>query len=133
VNLDTAGSDLARTSERELAAGLFAGVDFKFRQRWKPSTSGPAEASVQGSELARWLLAAVFALLLVETLMAWRFSYGFAALTLLAVSVFTSQAVSHSRTGAWIATVFAAVILIAWIVRMRRQRGEQGRPPLSAR
>jgi len=133
VNLDTAGSDLARTGERELGAGLFAGVDFKFRQRWQRSTVGSAGAGVQGGELARWLLAAVFALLLVETLMAWRFSYGFAALTLLVVSVFAGQAVTFGRTGAWIATGFATVAFGAWILHMRRRRDNSHRSPLSTR
>ena len=83
VNTDPAESNLEKIGKAQLGKDVLPGVDHRYRTHWDPAEESRQVASTHQNPLTRWLLIAVFCLLLVELLMAWRFPIGFAVLYVL--------------------------------------------------
>jgi Aerotolerance regulator N-terminal/von Willebrand factor type A domain len=73
VNLNTAESELSQIDTAELAADVWPGVQFYHHTNWRDLGDEPATEIVGHSYLHRWLLVAVFGLLVTETFLAWFF------------------------------------------------------------
>ncbi|MEX1095549.1 MAG: BatA domain-containing protein [Planctomycetales bacterium] len=108
VNVDPAECDLATLSERDLRQELFSGIPFDYSADVQPVAPETVRATVARSGLTHWLLAAAFALMFVELLMAWRFPLGLLLLTALtAAGIAWGAAAWHPAIG-WIAGLFLA-------------------------
>jgi hypothetical protein len=79
VGLDPVEGNLARVEDR-LLDELLTAVPHRVRDRWSGAASRRGESEAADQSVAVWLLTAVACLLLVETVMAWRFAPGFALL-----------------------------------------------------
>lgn len=75
VNIDTVESDLTTLSEEQLRSGVFAGVPIEYQTTWSRSEAAPLSPIARRGQLAAALLYAVFALLLLESFLAWRFGH----------------------------------------------------------
>jgi hypothetical protein len=75
VNLLTAESDLAAISREELKNEVWPGVSLGYETSWQGAAAALPLPSGSSGELHVDLLYAVVALLLLETLFAWRFGY----------------------------------------------------------
>jgi len=73
VNLNTVESDLSQIDAEELASDVWPGVPFYHHTNWRDLGDEPATEIVRRSYLHRWLLIAVFGLLVAETFLAWLF------------------------------------------------------------
>jgi hypothetical protein len=123
VNVDPAEGDLTKLNEAALRKDVLAGVDFDYRTQWEPRESSSQVATTRQNDLTRWLLIAAFCLLMVELLMAWRFSPGLLLLGSLIAIEFTRQTlVWNIPAGVLLGLALSAAI--GWIVyrRFRAQR-----------
>ena len=77
VNVDSVESDLRKLAKEDLDAELLQGIDSVYRTGWQEVDQKTNAAAAEKGGLTRWLLYATICLLLVEQMMAWRFSYGF--------------------------------------------------------
>lgn len=75
VNINTRESAVTRLTQPDLEE-QFSGIGFDYRTDWQSSSSGSDEAIAPGVDITRWLLYAVLALLLVESIVAWNASIG---------------------------------------------------------
>jgi hypothetical protein len=76
VNVDPKESDLAQLTLEELGGEVWPGVRFLHQTTWQNSSAPiAASALVRPAGLQVELLYAVFVLLLLETLLAWRFGH----------------------------------------------------------
>ncbi len=92
VNVDARESDLAKLTRDDLAAGLFAGLDFVYQTQWLTQAAKADFQAVDRGGLTRRMLYAVLYLLFAEQLLAWNFHIGLFALcpVLLAVPLATA-------------------------------------------
>ena len=110
VNVDPRESLLDYVGEEELTKDLLPGVTIQYLTQWQ---DGPRRTDGSLSErggLTRWLLLAVLSLVLVELLMAWRFSYGFALLCAIVAAVMFGQFFALNA-GVTIAAVLVLITL----------------------
>ena len=114
VNVDAREGDLTTTGEDELRTAVFPHVDYVYRTQWQDFHRDFGDSADAAGSLTRLLLAAVFCLILVEQLMAWRFEYGFLLLYVLLAATFVGQASSRSLPGG----VLLAVVLIAGLAAL---------------
>jgi len=125
VNVDSRESDLHKVDEAALRRDILSGVPFQYHTRWQAETQSRRVATTHQSGLSRWFLMMVLALLLVELLMAWRFSVGLTALGGLAAFELTRLAAGHGL-GAGLAAgvlLFGGVAgLAVWQWRRQRNR-----------
>lgn len=130
VNVDPQESDLTAVGEKRLRADVLTGVGFDFRKGWRDRTVLNQTAGTQQSSLTRWLLIAVFCLIVVEQLMAWRFLAGLALLVALVAAEFGRQAYQHSARAGLVTTVIllCAAAGFALYLRRRRRFEERKRP-----
>ncbi len=129
VNVDPRESNLETIAEEQLQTELLPATAFQLRSDFEDMSRKPARASSDGS-LTTALLAAALALLFVELLMAWRFTYGLTLLgllTALAAGRITWDWYPGLRTG----LAILALVLIAGVVGAIwvRQRGTYDRLP----
>lgn len=117
VNADPRESRLESIPETELKDDLFPGVEFTYRTQWEESRTASPAAGGNRNAITRWLLSAVFCLLLVELLMAWRFHYGFVALCGLVALAFIVQSFA---AGAIAGIVFTALMFAILVVLVQR-------------
>lgn len=75
VNINTRESSVTRLTQPDLEE-QFSGIGFDYRTDWQSSSAGTDEATAPGVDLTRWLLYAVLALLLLESIVAWNASIG---------------------------------------------------------
>lgn len=75
VNVDTVESDLTRISPEDLRDQVWPGVPFIHQTTWQDLEEEPAGRISRPNALPKALLYAVLAMLLVETLLAWRFGH----------------------------------------------------------
>ncbi len=75
VNLDTVESDLTKVAAEELRGEIWPDVPFVYQTTWEDTQSAPAAPIARRSPLPGTLLVAALALLLTDTLLAWRFGY----------------------------------------------------------
>jgi hypothetical protein len=73
VNVNTRESDLAKLSETDLSEDAWAGVKHTYLTSWQGLDDRPTVVGVQRQFVDTWLLAAVCALVLAETFLAWLF------------------------------------------------------------
>ncbi|MFQ5733453.1 MAG: hypothetical protein ACE5KM_16065, partial [Planctomycetaceae bacterium] len=117
-----AESDLDKLSETALRKDVLSGIPFSYRTHWDPAEATRQVAVTQQNQLTRWLLVAVFCLLIVELLMAWRFSFGFAALYVLVAAELTHQTAAWNlATGILLGLALFAVPATVWQVRRTKQ------------
>ena len=86
VNVDPRESDLEMVDEKVLRSATLAGVPYDRRSDWGHESRELGASEPATSGLARWLLVAMLALLLVEPLLAWNFRQGFIILCALAIA-----------------------------------------------
>ena len=125
VNVDPRESSLDHVASEELENDLFPGVTIEYLTQWQ---DGPRKLDNSLSErggLTRWLLLAVLSLVLVESLMAWRFHYGFLLLVSLVALVLVGQSFTRNA-GITSAVVLGGVIILA--ILAIRARAKQVRP-----
>jgi hypothetical protein len=75
VNLSTAESDLAPISQEELQNEVWPGVLLEYETAWQGADASLPRSTSNAGQLYVGLLYSVFALLLLETVLAWRFGY----------------------------------------------------------
>jgi hypothetical protein len=75
VNVDTRESDLTPVSQEELRSAVWPGIEFHYATTWQDPHVVAATAIGQPRPLCVGVLYAAFTLLLVETVLAWRFGY----------------------------------------------------------
>jgi hypothetical protein len=124
VNVDPRESSLDYVGEEELTNDLLPGVEMQHVTQWQ---DGPRKSDGSLSErggLTRWLLLAVFCLVLVELLMAWKFQYGFALLCLIVAGVMLGQFFAQFP-GLTAAVLLGGLIVVAALALRRRSRRTQ--------
>lgn len=75
VNVDTAESDLAHLTAKELRDEVWPGVSFVHQTTWENLDEQPSTRASRRNGLPKGLLYAVLGLLLAETYLAWRFGH----------------------------------------------------------
>lgn len=125
VNVDPRESALDYVGQEELENDLLPGVAIEYLTQWQ---DGPRKSDNSLSErggLTRWLLLAVLCLVLVESLMAWRFQYGFALLAMIVSLVMLGQffALNAAVT---VAVLFG--VLLFFVLLGLRWRNQRARP-----
>ena len=75
VNVDTVESDLTQLSEDELRNEVWPGIPFNLHTEWQNLDQPPVAAIARPSRLHVDMLYVVLGLLLLETLLAWRFGH----------------------------------------------------------
>lgn len=118
VDVDPTESDLAKINEATLRKDL-SGVSFRYRTHWDPAEETRQVAATHQNDLTKWLLIAVFGLLLVELLMAWRFPVGFAALYVLISIEVARQCAGWSLPAGIVLGIALVAIPAAFLWRRR--------------
>ena len=75
VNVDTVESDLTKLAEEQLRVDVLGGVPVEIQTTWSHSQAAPISPLARRGQLAVALLYTVFALLLLESFLAWRFGH----------------------------------------------------------
>ena len=73
VNVDTAESDLTKVTAEQLRDDIWPGAAFAHQTTWQDFNEAPTTDVSRRESLHRWLLYGALGLLLLETLLAWRF------------------------------------------------------------
>ena len=125
VNIDPQECDLASLRSEDLRTDVLPGVEFQYQTDWE-DTSAPAEKTVRvvstSSGLSRSLLLAAMCLLIVEQLMAWRFTPGAMLLLGIVAIALTIWAWSISPVAATLLVVLCGLILIMQAGRLTDRR-----------
>ncbi len=122
VNVDPAESNLDNLNEAGLKQDVLPGIAFDYRTRWQKDFEWERIASTHQNDLTRWLLMAVFCLLLVELLMAWNFFAGFLLLYGFVAMELTRQAVSwNPSTGVLLGLLLTSGFAAILYTRRRKQ------------
>ena len=124
VNLDTSESDLQTLSETEFDSDLLPNTSYQKLSNWREQSSDVRVPSSKGV-LTRWLLYACLCLLLVEQVMAWKFSLG---LMLLSGVIMLAFAMQSLRAGnLWVKLPLLVVILVALfaLFQLRKPAGSK--------
>jgi hypothetical protein len=125
VNVDPRESALDYVGQEELENELLPGVEIEYLTQWQ---DGPRKSDNSLSErggLTRWLLLAVLCLVLVESLMAWRFQYGFALLAMIVSLVMLGQ---FFALNAALTVAVLLGLLLAFALLGLRRRNQRARP-----
>lgn len=121
VNVDPQESDLASLRLDDLRSDLLPGIEFGYQTEWEDTPVAP-EKTVRvvstSSGLSRSLLLAALCLLIVEQLMAWRFTPGAILLLAMILTAATAWAWTFSPlSGAALLIASAVVVALTWIRR----------------
>lgn len=124
VNVDPQESDLASLRAEDLRTDILPGVEFAYQTEWE-DTPGVAEKKVRvvstSSGLARSLLLAAFCLLVVEQVMAWKFTPGAILLGLVCLTALTAWVWSASPiSGAALLLLCVLLLTLGWVRPVRR-------------
>lgn len=112
VNVDTAESDLTTVSSRDLQSELFSDVGVTVRQANEPAPIRAAQLEQAGfSATARILKWTVLVILLIESLLAWKFSLGLSALVATAALALLIPAAGITMTGVFLAALIAIAVI----------------------
>lgn len=122
VNVDQIEGDIDVLDEDTIRDDLMNGIELSYETDYRQQTDSGRSRAQSTGPLVRWLLWCVAALLLVEQLMAWRFSFG---LGLLAVFVATAFALRALTTGFWLGLVCVVVLCVVVIAAIRVQRASR--------
>jgi hypothetical protein len=121
VNVDTQESDLASLRQDDLRSEVLPGIDFGYQTEWE-DTPVAAEKTVRvvstSSGLSRSFLLAALCLLVIEQVMAWRFTPGtilLFAVILIAVTVWAWSA--SPLSGAALLLVSVIAVTLTWLRR----------------
>lgn len=120
VNADPRESRPRTLTQDEIQAELLPGGDFYFQDRWQETRRVDNGSPVSRGGLSRWLLGAVFLLLLIEQLMAWRFVWGFRALVVTVVAALVIQSAAFGIMPALVA--IGVIIAVALLLRFGLQQ-----------
>ncbi len=128
VNVNPLEGKLSYVGRKELESDLLPGVKFQHLTRWEDGPQVADSAQTERGGLTRWLLMAVFALVMVELLMAWRFRWGFGLLCLIVLAVMVRQffVLNALLTG----LALAAALVVAGVLALRSRRRLQPASPL---
>jgi Aerotolerance regulator N-terminal len=130
VNVDPAEGDLTKLTEAALRKDVLAGVPFEYRTQWERRERIDQVATTRQNDLSQWLLIAAFCLLIVELLMAWKFSPGMLLLGALIAAEFTRQTLLWSIPfGVLLGVAFSAGIGGYVYRRLSRRRVAVSRFP----
>jgi hypothetical protein len=122
VNVDPEESDLASLRADDLRTDILPGIEFTYQTDWEEPSVATAEKTVRvvstSSGLSRSLLIAVFCLLVVEQLMAWRFTPGILLLLAFVIVALAAWAWSASALSGVLMLLFgAATFGLLWFRR----------------
>jgi hypothetical protein len=128
VNVDARESALDYVGEEELENDLFPGVAIEYLTQWQDGPRRSDSSLAERGGLTRWLLLAVLCLVLVESLMAWRFQYGLALLIAIAGLVMLGQFYTQNAA-LTIAVVLGLVFVMGlFAIRWRNGRARHASP-----
>lgn len=121
VNVDPQESDLASLRVEEMRSDVFPGLEFTHQTEWE-ETHAASEKTVRvvstSSGLSRSLLLAAFCLLIVEQLMAWKFTPGAFLLLGLGLVAMTAWVWSASPLSGGALLVLSLLIVgLTWLKR----------------
>ncbi len=108
VNVDPQESVLDHIGESELTTERLKGINFQHQTQWQNGPRSAGNSLQERGGLTRWLLKMVLWLVLIELLMAWRFSLGFGLLCGIVVIVLVAETFGQN---AWITGVVLSILL----------------------
>ena len=119
VNVDTVESDLSALDEHAISRDLLPEADFRFLTGWSEAHQREIKGGAGRTSLTKWSLTAVLCLLMVDLLMAWRFTVGAAVLVTLTLAALSVQLGGVSP----LLAVPSAGLLVGVGLMLARRRG----------